>query len=125
MAEQLKLHFTQTEIGEIVPYKSVFGFNSAVKPYDGQTGSTNLPIWNTYEGMKFDGSYKIRDHHDVAHLMKSLESKSVELGFAVHVNDKKEAMIQFLSIGGRAGTVLDIPGLFLPDLSCMIVKKSI
>lgn len=107
MAEQLKIHFTQTEEGEPAPYKSVFGFNPVVKPYDGETGSTSLPIWNTYEGMKFDGSYKIRDHHDVAHLMKALESKSVELGFAVHVNDKHEAMIQFLSIGSRAGTILD------------------
>jgi hypothetical protein len=107
MAEQLKIHFTHTEEGEIAPYKSTFGFNPKVKPYDGLTGSITIPIWNTYEGMKFDGSYKIRDHHDVAHLMKALESKSVELGFAVHVNDKQEAMIQFLSIGGRAGTVLD------------------
>jgi len=108
MADQLKIHFTTTEEGEPAPYRSVFGFNPVVKPYDGVTGSTNLPIWNTYEGMKFDGSYKIRDHQDVAHLMKALESKSVELGFAVHVNDKKEAMIQFLSIGSRAGTILDM-----------------
>jgi hypothetical protein len=114
MAEQLKIHFTHTEEGEIAPYKSTFGFNPKVKPYDGLTGSITIPIWNTYEGMKFDGSYKIRDHHDVAHLMKALESKSVELGFAVHVNDKQEAMIQ-----ERYWIQL----LFLLDLSCTTVKK--
>lgn len=109
MDNQFKLHFSESEGGETIPYKSLFGFNnkSLIKHYDGETGSTALPIWNSFEGMKFDGSYTIKGHHDVANIMKGLESKTVELGFAVHVNEKQEALIQFLSMGGKGGTVID------------------
>lgn len=108
MNNQMSLNFGLTSEEEQIVYKSLFNFNARpVEKFNGSTGSTVLPVWNTYDSIKFDGSLQVENHSDVANIMRSLENKSIELAFAVHVNDKDEALIQFLSMGGRAGTVID------------------
>src|SRR5690606_8076071 len=108
MKNQMSLNFGLTSEEERIAYKSLFNFNARpVEKFNGSTGSTVLPVWNTYDSIKFDGSLQVKNHSDVANIMRSLENKSIELAFAVHVNDKDEALIQFLSMGGRAGTVID------------------
>lgn len=103
---QLKMHFNTLE-NESTPYTTYSGSESYKKPFDGETGTTVLPVWNIYQGMNFNGSATIRSHMDVADIMKSLESKQVELAFAVHVNHKQEPLIQYLAAGAKAGVIMD------------------
>src|SRR5690606_19840590 len=103
---QLQLHFNTLE-NESTPYATYSGSESYKKPFDGETGTTVLPVWNIYQGVNFNGSATIRSHSDVADIMKSLESKQVELAFAVHVNHKQEPLIQYLAAGAKAGVIMD------------------
>lgn len=105
--KQLQLHFNSTLENEPTPYRTYFGHGDYQRPFDGQTGTTLLPVWNIYQGTKFDGSSKINSHKDVADIMSSLESKQVELAFAVHVNKNQEPFIQFLAAGSKAGVLMD------------------
>lgn len=64
-------------------------------------------IWNKYKNLQFTGTTKVQNAADVAEIMKLLENKSVEHAFAVHIDGEGNSHIQFLSIGGTVGTVVD------------------
>lgn len=106
---QLELFFDYTEDLEKVPYRSYLNFDKVknMKAFDGVEGTTVLPVWNKYRQMKFDGSTTIESHQDVAYMMRALESKGTEHAFAVHINEKKEPFIQFLSTGSKNGTSVE------------------
>ena len=87
-------------------HKSYFGPDDYSKPFDGQTGTTALPVWNIFQGITFDGSSTINSDQDVAQIMRVLESKQVELAFAVHIDEHRKPFIQFLSCGTRVGTFI-------------------
>jgi|GEM_PF-4079145 len=55
----------------------------------------------------FDGRNKIESTDDVAYLFRQLENKSVENMFAALIDEKGKPTILHLSMGGRAGTVID------------------
>ena len=114
MSKQTQMFFDFDEDKNKLPYKSYFGFgeNIPVKPYDGEVGSTVLPKWTTSKELNLDGDAIIRDHADVANIMRNLESKGVELAFAVHVNEANEPMIQFLGQGSKTGVVMDTSVIF-------------
>ncbi len=65
-------------------------------------------VWNKIKHLSFTGGAKIKSHADVAHIMRLLENKSVEHSFAVHVDKNGNPHIQFLGIGGVAGTLIDV-----------------
>jgi thermostable 8-oxoguanine DNA glycosylase len=64
-------------------------------------------VWNKFKNIQFSGTTKVKDASDVAHIMQLLENKSVEQSFAVHVDKSGKSHVQFLSIGGLTGTVID------------------
>ena len=78
----------------------------------GGVGNTVKAVWNKYKQIKFNGSVRVKDAGDVAHIMRKLEDKSVEHAFAVHVTKRGKTHIQFLGMGGPTGTVVD-PRLIL------------
>jgi len=53
------------------------------------------------------GGGKIQSPEDIAFIFRSLESQSVEHAFAVFTNEKKQPFVQWLSMGGVSGTVID------------------
>ena len=63
--------------------------------------------WNKFKHISFTGSTKVKNASDVAHIMRLLESKSVEHSFAVHIDSKGNSHIQFLGIGSIVGTIID------------------
>ena len=66
-----------------------------------------IGVWNKTKDLQFTGTTKVRNAEDVAHIMRLLENKNVEHGFAVHVDAKGNSHIQYLSVGGTTGTVID------------------
>jgi len=106
------LTITQTSEGPFLSDSgnSNYGEMDDIRGKEVQGGISNFAIrnvWNTYKNIKFNGSVKVQNASDVAHIMRQLENKSVEHGFAVHVDEKGKAHIQFLGMGGVAGTVMD------------------
>lgn len=89
---------------------------------EGGVGNTIKAVWNKYKQIKFNGSIKVKDAEDVAHIMRKLEDKSVEHAFAVHVDKNGKAHIQFLGMGGPTGTVVD-PRLVLAGAKKFKSKK--
>ena len=81
-----------------------------------------IGVWNKTKDLQFTGTTKVRNAEDVAHIMRLLENKSVEHGFAVHVDGEGNSHIQYLSIGGTTGTVID-PKLVLAGLAKFKSKK--
>lgn len=81
-----------------------------------------ITVWNTSKDLQFSGSTKVKSHKDVAHIMQLLENKLVEHAFAVHVDAKGNSHIQFLSIGGITGTVVD-PRMVLAGVDKFNTKK--
>lgn len=77
------------------------------KDKGGSADTTVKNVWNQYKGIKFNGSLKIEDASDVAHIMRQLENKAVEHAFAVHVDKNGKPHIQFLGMGGVASTTVD------------------
>lgn len=63
--------------------------------------------WEENRNVVFSGKTKIKSAADVAHIMRFLEDKAVEHFFAVHIDKKGEAHIQFVSMGGISATVAD------------------
>ncbi len=55
----------------------------------------------------FDGRNKIESPDDVAFLFRQLENKSVENMFAALIDENGKPTILHISMGGRAGTVID------------------
>jgi hypothetical protein len=81
-----------------------------------QKGNTNADnnnsrsvraVWTKVKNLQFTGTTKIKNAEDVAQIMSLLENKSVEHAFAIHIDEKGNSHIQFLSIGGTTGTVVD------------------
>jgi len=89
---------------------------------EGGVGNTVKAVWNKYNQIKFNGSVKVKDAEDVAHIMRKLEDKSVEHAFAVHVDKSGKAHIQFLGMGGPTSTVVD-PRLVLSGAKKFKSKK--
>ncbi len=81
-----------------------------------------IGVWNKTKNLQFTGTTKVKNAEDVAHIMRLLENKSVEHGFAVHVDAKGNSHIQYLSVGGTTGTVID-PKLVLAGLAKFKSKK--
>lgn len=61
-------------------------------------------VWDTDRNLSFNGSVTVRDHRDVAHLMRILEDSAVEHAFAVHVGEDGSSHIQWLHTGTTAST---------------------
>jgi DNA repair protein RadC/predicted amidophosphoribosyltransferase len=89
---------------------------------EGGVGSTIKAVWNKYKQIKFNGSVKVKDAEDVAHIMRKLEDKSVEHAFAVHVDKNGKTHIQFLGMGGPTSTIVD-PRLVLAGVKKFKSKK--
>jgi len=79
-------------------------------------------IWNKSKDLQFTGTTRVKNAADVAEIMSLLENKSVEHAFAVHTDAKGKSHIQFLSVGGSTGTVID-PGLVLSGVNKFKSKK--
>lgn len=88
----------------------------------GGVGNTVKAVWNKYKQIKFNGSVKVKDAEDVAHIMRKLEDKSVEHAFAVHVDKDGNSHIQFLGMGGPTSTIVD-PRLILAGVNKFKSKK--
>jgi hypothetical protein len=118
---------TDTAAGPIVsesgniPYSEPDGVRGQ-SVRDGGVGNTVKAVWNKYKQIKFNGSVKVKDAEDVAHIMRKLEDKSVEHAFAVHVDKSGKAHIQFLGMGGPTATVVD-PRLVLSGVKKFKSKK--
>jgi len=80
---------------------------SKAKGLKGFTIRTIRSAWTVMKNIQFTGSTRVESAADVAEIMKMLENKAVEHGFAVHIDKKGNSHIQFLSIGGRTSTVID------------------
>jgi DNA repair protein RadC/uncharacterized protein YdcH (DUF465 family) len=89
---------------------------------EGGVGNTVKAVWNKYKQIKFNGSVKVKDAEDVAHIMRKLEDKAVEHAFAVHVDKNGKAHIQFLGMGGPTSTIVD-PRLVLAGAKKFKSKK--
>lgn len=89
---------------------------------EGGVGNTVKAVWNKYKQIKFNGSIKVKDAEDVAHIMRKLEDKSVEHAFAIHVDKNGKTHIQFLGMGGPTATVVD-PRLVLAGAKKFKSKK--
>ena len=79
-------------------------------------------VWNKNRNIQFTGTTRVKNAEDVAEIMKQLENKTVEHAFAVHVDEKGDSYIQFLSIGGQVSTVID-PSLVLSGVTKFKTKK--
>ena len=66
-----------------------------------------IAAWDKYKQIKFNGSTRVKNAADVAHIMRVLEDMSLEHAFAVHVDRKGKSHIQYLSSGSAVGTVMD------------------
>lgn len=64
--------------------------------------------WNEFKQVLFTGNTRPKSPGDVAFIMRQLESKSVEHAFAVHIDSKGTAHLQFLGMGGFRETPFDI-----------------
>lgn len=138
---EAKSKYGQKEItveGEAVSYQSAFNFGD-------DTGTTNLQrkedspasdsnklkpgefqtveaVWSKDRNLQFSGTLKVESHKDVAHIMRLLETAAVEHAFAIHIDKDGNSHIQFLSIGGVSGTVVD-PKLVLSGVENFKSKK--
>ena len=87
------------------------GVQQAGKVRGKQADSRNIrtveEVWAQDKNIQFTGTTQVKTAADVAHIMRLLETKSVEHAFAVHLDKKGNSHIQFLSIGGITGTVVD------------------
>lgn len=94
----------------------------------GDTASNNnnkrsvRAVWTKYKNLQFKGTTKVKNAEDVAQIMSLLENKSVEHAFAIHIDQDGNSHIQFLSIGGTTGTVVD-PKLVASGVSKFNSKK--
>lgn len=70
----------------------------------------------------FDGRNKIESAEDIAYLFRQLENKSVENMFACLVDENQKPTIIHISMGGRAGTVIDF-GVLADAVSRFSPKK--
>jgi DNA repair protein RadC len=113
--KQLQLDFSQTQEG--VPYQSNKGANYSTRPNnlqqqdnqreDNRNRASLRAVWTEQKNIQFTGTTKIESAEDVAKVMSLLENKAVEHAFAVHIDQDGNSHIQFLSIGGVSGTVID------------------
>jgi hypothetical protein len=123
---------TKSGKGETVQFKSSQGNNDYTssdniqregdKVKSSGIGRTIAGVWNKFKNIQFTGTTKVKNAADVAHIMRLLEDKSVEHAFAVHIDSKGNSHIQFLSIGGISGTVVD-PKLVLSGVAKFKSKK--
>jgi len=123
---------TKSGKGETVQFKSSQGNNDYTssdniqregdKVKSSGIGRTIAGVWNKFKNIQFTGTTKVKNAADVAHIMRLLEDKSVEHAFAVHIDSKGNSHIQFLSIGGVTGTVVD-PKLVLSGVAKFKSKK--
>jgi hypothetical protein len=123
---------TKSGKGETVQFKSSQGNNDYTssdniqregdKVKSSGIGRTIAGVWNKFKNIQFTGTTKVKNAADVAHIMRLLEDKSVEHAFAVHIDSKGNSHIQFLSIGGVSGTVVD-PKLVLSGVAKFKSKK--
>jgi N12 class adenine-specific DNA methylase len=123
---------TKSGKGETVQFKSSQGNNDYTssdniqregdKVKSSGIGRTIAGVWNKFKNIQFTGTTKVKNAADVAHIMRLLEDKSVEHAFAVHIDSKGNSHIQFLSIGGISGTVVD-PNLVLSGVAKFKSKK--
>ena len=123
---------TKSGKGETVQFKSSQGTNDYTssdniqregdKVKSSGIGRTIAGVWNKFKNIQFTGTTKVKNAADVAHIMRLLEDKSVEHAFAVHIDSKGNSHIQFLSIGGVSGTVVD-PKLVLSGVAKFKSKK--
>ncbi|MGL4483447.1 MAG: JAB domain-containing protein, partial [Anaerovoracaceae bacterium] len=63
-------------------------------------------LWSKGETVVYGPETKVRNAGDVADMMAFLENKSVENGFAVHVDKEGNGHVQYLSTGSLDGTVM-------------------
>jgi hypothetical protein len=124
--------------GQKVSYQSAFNFgdqpsrsNVQRKSDSPKSDSNKLKpgefqsveaVWSKDRNLQFSGTLKVESHKDVAHIMRLLETASVEHAFAIHIDKDGNSHIQFLSIGGRTGTVVD-PRTVLAGVSNFKSKK--
>lgn len=73
----------------------------------GKVSQSIVGVWSKDKNLQFTGTTKVKTAADVAHIMQLLETKTVEHAFAVHIDKNGKSHIQFLSIGGVSGTVVD------------------
>ncbi len=111
------LTITQTKEGPFVSDSgnAQYGGVDGIREEKVQGGVSNITIknvWNKFVNIKFNGSLKVSNASDVAHIMRQLENKAVEHAFVVHVNKSGKTYIQYLGAGGVAGAVVD-PALVL------------
>jgi len=128
--EQIKLDFdnpTQHEgtiknkegKSEAVQYESIngsaeYGTISGTVQRPGETPSNDShnirtveQVWSEEHGLRFTGTASVKSAADVAHIMRLLEDKSIEFGFAVHVDKQGNSHIQFVSMGAVTETPMD------------------
>jgi N12 class adenine-specific DNA methylase len=79
-------------------------------------------IWTKYKNIQFKGTTKVKNAEDVAQIMSLLENKYNEHAFAIHIDQDGNSHIQFLSIGGITGTVVD-PRIVAAGVSKFNSKK--
>jgi len=105
-ATQLSMVF---EPADGLPFKSEVEGNYPIEDKNVKEDSVRTleEIWSEVKDIKFSGDTKIKNHSDVAFIMKTLESKGVEHAFAVHIDENGNAHIQFLGIGGVSAAVVD------------------
>lgn len=115
--ENIVSHATTIE-GESVPYQSQqTGDYPAVEEQDKSKDETFIQaVWAKDRNIQFTGTTRVKNHSDVAHIMRLLEDKAVEHAFAVHIDADGNSHIQFISIGGQTGTVVD-PRVILAGVS--------
>jgi|GEM_PF-1960012 len=73
----------------------------------GKVSQSIVGVWGKDKNIQFTGTTRVKNAADVAHIMQLLENKTVEHAFAVHIDKNGKSHIQFLSIGGLSGTVVD------------------
>ena len=104
---QSTINFENEEVQiESVSDKDLSGPNS-ISEAEVKTFQTIKGVWQEFKHLSFSGKEKVKNHADVAYIMRLLEDKNVEHAFAVHVDKDGNSFIQFLSIGGISGTVID------------------
>ena len=64
-------------------------------------------VWNENKTIKFNGSVKVNDASDVAHIMRQLENKATENAFAVHIDKNGKPHIQYLGMGSGDSVLMD------------------
>ena len=118
--EDEKTQYYKTSEGEKIPYRV---YDTGSKK-DGNNASTNLlqrqenteqgndfalveRQFTEYKQLDFTAGTKIESLNDVAWLFHNLEDESVEHSFAVYIMPNGSYVVQHLSTGGIASTVID------------------